>query len=53
MCWRGACWCFFMQYDLRVQHWLVSSMLTVTLMEEQQLMQRSYELCPRKIAAPR
>jgi hypothetical protein len=38
-----------LQFDSRLQHWLVSSMLTVTLLEETQLMQRSYELFPRAV----
>jgi len=38
-----------LQFDSRLQHWLVSSMLTATLLEETQLMQRSYELFPRAV----
>ena len=41
---------FSLPFDRRVQHWLVSSMLTYTLMEESQLMDKSYTLYPRKIA---
>jgi len=37
-----------LQFDPRLQRWLVSSMLTGTLLEEAQLMQRSYEIFPRK-----
>jgi hypothetical protein len=38
-----------LQFDSRWHHGLVASMLTVTLLEETQLMQRSYELFPRAV----
>lgn len=38
-------------FDRRIQHWLLSSMLTLTIKSESQLMERSYQLFPRKVAA--